>query len=112
MRAEALKGHLDTLLLAVLDDQPRHGYAVIEALRDGSDGQFDLPTGTVYPALRRLETRGLIRSGWSEVAGRRRRTYQLTDTGRRALADQRAAWREFSGAVSALLQDKPWPATG
>lgn len=105
MRAEALKGHLDTLLLAVLDDQPRHGYAVIEALRDGSGGHFDLPTGTVYPALRRLETHGLIRSGWSEVAGRRRRTYKLTNAGRRALAEQRAAWRDFSGAVTALLQD-------
>lgn len=111
MTAEALKGHLDTLLLAVLDDQPRHGYAIIEALRDGSSGVFDLPTGTVYPALQRLESRGLVRSGWSTVTGRRRRTYRLTAAGRRALAEQRNSWRDFSNAVSALLQDKPWPAT-
>jgi PadR family transcriptional regulator PadR len=111
MRAEALKGHLDGLLLAALETGPQHGYAVIETLRDGSSGQFDLPTGTVYPALHRLEAAGLVESGWSVVGGRRRRDYQLTDAGRRRLAGQRAAWQEFSGAVSALLQEKPWPAT-
>jgi PadR family transcriptional regulator PadR len=111
MRAEALKGHLDGLLLAVLEARPLHGYAVIEAVRDGSSGQFDLPTGTVYPALHRLEGAGLIRSSWSVVGGRRRREYDLTDRGRRALARQREGWRDFSGAVSALLQEKPWPAS-
>src|SRR5207253_2112590 len=51
--AQALKGHLDVLLLATLEDGPRHGYAVKEALREGSGGRFDLPTGSVYPALHR-----------------------------------------------------------
>lgn len=110
MRAEALKGHLDALLLAVLDGEPRHGYAVIEQLRERSGGRFDLPTGTVYPALHRLEAAGLVASGWSVVAGRRRRTYRLTDAGRRALSEQRGAWHDFAGAVSALL-GQPWPAT-
>lgn len=112
MRAETLKGHLDALLLAVLDDQPRHGYAVIQALRAGSAGRFDLPTGTVYPALQRLESQGLVRSGWSQVAGRRRRTYTLTAAGRRALTAQRTAWLDFSTAVTAVLGGRPWPATG
>lgn len=111
MRAEALKGHLDGLLLAALESGPLHGYAVIEALRDGSSGHFDLPTGTVYPALHRLEAAGLVRSGWSVVAGRRRRTYELTRAGRTALAGQRSDWEEFSGAVSTLLRGRPWPAT-
>lgn len=111
MRAEALKGHLDGLILAALEAAPLHGYAVIEALRDGSEGHFDLPTGTVYPALRRLEGHGLVRSKWSVVAGRRRRTYELTADGRAALAGQRSAWEEFSGAISTLLREKPWPAT-
>jgi len=50
MRAEELKGHLDALLLAALEDGPRHGYAVIEALRQSTGGRLDLPTGTIYPA--------------------------------------------------------------
>jgi len=111
MDAEALKGHLDGLLLAALEGGPLHGYAVIEALRDGSSGHFDLPTGTVYPALRRLESAGLVHSSWSVVGGRRRRSYELTAAGRRALAGQRSAWQQFSGAVTALLQEGPWPAT-
>ncbi len=111
MRAEVLKGHLDGLLLAVLEEGPRHGYAVIEALRAGSGGRFDLPTGTIYPALHRLERTGLVRSGWSSVGGRRRRTYELTRAGRRALTEQRGQWREFSSAVSALLGARPQPVT-
>lgn len=104
MSAEALKGHLDGLLLAALEGGPLHGYAVIEALREGSSGHFDLPTGTVYPALRRLEAAGLVRSGWSVVSGRRRRTYEMTPAGRRALTDQRTVWDQFSSAVSTLLR--------
>ena len=113
MKAEsqALKGHLDVLLLATLSDGPRHGYAVKEALRDGSGGRFDLPTGTVYPALHRLEDAGLITGTWSIVDGRRRRTYRLTAAGRRRLAADRANWREFAAAVTGLLDGTPWPAT-
>jgi PadR family transcriptional regulator PadR len=77
MRAETLKGHLDGLLLASLEAGPRHGYAIMETLRAGS-GQFDLPTGTVYPALRRLERAGLIQGTWSQAGGRQRRAYDLT----------------------------------
>ena len=103
MRAEALKGHLDGLLLAVLEAGPAHGYAIIEALREGSDGTFDLPTGTVYPALHRLEGLGLVSSSWSEESGRKRRTYRLTAQGSKALVEQRRSWLQFSGAVSAIL---------
>lgn len=60
MRAETLKGHLDGILLAVLEPGPLHGYAIMETLRVRSGGQVDLPTGTVYPALRRLERAGLL----------------------------------------------------
>src|SRR5256885_1015170 len=80
MRAEQLKGHLDALLLAVLEREPLHGYAIIEALRARSAGAFDLPSGTVYPALRRLELAGLEgardplddAAGAHEIAGRSR----------------------------------------
>jgi PadR family transcriptional regulator, regulatory protein PadR len=104
--AETLKGHLDSLLLAVIAEAPRHGYAVMEALRAGSGGRFDLPTGTVYPALHRLERAGLIRGKWSTVDGRRRRTYQISAAGRRALTAHRSSWRDFSAAVSALLEGR------
>ena len=109
MRAEAqaLKGHLDMLLLAALEDGPRHGYGVKEALREGSGGRFDLPTGTVYPALHRLEDAGLIAGTWSAVEGRRRRSYRLTAAGRRHLVGERANWQEFAAAVSSLVQRRP-----
>lgn len=111
MRAEALKGHLDGLLLASLDGGPRHGYAIMEALRAGSRGQLDLPTGTIYPALRRLERAGLLKGSWSEVGGRRRRVYTLTAAGRRSLATERGTWQAFSAAVSALMGPLPKPLT-
>ncbi len=111
MRAQALKGHLDGMLLSALEDGPRHGYAVMEALRAGSGGQFDLPTGTIYPALRRLERAGLVHTRWSEEGGRRRRLYELTPSGRRMLDAERHAWQEFSAAVTALLGPQPRPVT-
>jgi PadR family transcriptional regulator PadR len=111
MRPELLKGHLDALLLAVLKPGPQHGYAVIEVLRSGSEGALDLPTGTVYPALHRLERAGLIASEWQTVDGRRRRAYHLTPAGHVALGEQRAVWDQFSTAVTALLTRRTWPAT-
>jgi len=104
MRAEVLKGHLDALLLAALERGPQHGYAIMEALRVGSEGRFDLPTGTVYPALHRLERAGLIRGCWAVVGGRRRRSYELTAAGLRALGTERALWREFAATVSSMLE--------
>jgi PadR family transcriptional regulator PadR len=110
--SQSLKGHLDVLLLATLEDGPRHGYAVKDALREGSGGRFDLPTGTVYPALHRLENAGLIAGDWSVADGRRRRTYRLTPAGRGRLADDRDNWRDFAAAVTSLLARQPWPTTG
>ncbi len=113
MRAEILKGHLDALLLAVVEGGARHGYAIREALREHSGGAFDLPTGTVYPALYRLERAGLLAGDWVQVGERRRRrVYRLTAAGRRSLAEQRVSWREFATAVSAILSaEAAWPAT-
>jgi PadR family transcriptional regulator, regulatory protein PadR len=107
MRAETLKGHLDGILLAVLEPGPLHGYAIMGALRVRSGGHVDLPTGTVYPALHRLERAGLVVASWSEAGGRRRRVYTLTPAGTRALDTERTTWHDFSAAVSALLQPAP-----
>lgn len=109
MRSEALKGHLDALLLAALEAGPLHGYAVLETLRESSAGRLDLPTGTIYPALHRLEAHGLVRGEWSVVGGRRRRSYQLTAAGRRALTGKRADWREFAAVMTDTLEGRPWP---
>jgi PadR family transcriptional regulator, regulatory protein PadR len=103
MFGEALKGHLDLLLLAILADGPAHGYAVIEALRSRSGGKFDLPEGTIYPALHRLESQGLLQSAWSDDAPRRKRIYQLTPKGRQALASRQDEWKQFSKAVNATV---------
>jgi PadR family transcriptional regulator PadR len=109
MRAEELKGHLDALLLAALEDGPRHGYAVIEALRQVTGGRLDMATGTIYPALRRLEAAGLISGSWSVVAGRRRRDYRLTSAGTRALSGKRTDWQDFAAMISAALEGGPCP---
>jgi PadR family transcriptional regulator PadR len=111
MRAETLKGHLDAMLLASLEPGPRHGYAIMETLRARSGGQFDLPTGTVYPALRRLERAGLVQGTWSTAGGRRRRVYKLTSAGRRTLVSERGVWKDFSAAVTTMLEPAPRPAT-
>src|ERR671936_975069 len=103
MRSEALKGHLDALLLAVVAEEPAHGYAIVERLRERSGGAFDLPEGTVYPALHRLEQAGLLKSRWAPGATRRRRVYEITARGRRALGSARGEWKTFSSAVESVL---------
>jgi PadR family transcriptional regulator PadR len=103
MRGEALKGHLELLLLAVLAEEPAHGYAVIDRLRERSGGTLALPEGTVYPALHRLEAEGRLSSTWVAHRGRRRRVYRLTEAGSAALQGKRDAWRSFSAAVTAVV---------
>jgi len=103
MTGEALKGHLDLLLLSVLSNGPAHGYAIIESLRARSESVFDLPEGTVYPALHRLEDQGLLKSSWSEGTGRRKRVYQLTPKGQQALNTRQDEWLKFSKAVNTTV---------
>lgn len=104
MKSDVLKGHLDSLLLAVLAESPGHGYAIIERLRKRSAGTFDLPEGTVYPALHRLENAGFLSSRWARHSGRRRRVYRLTRKGKAALSEQRREWKTFAGAMAAVLE--------
>ncbi|WP_406688215.1 helix-turn-helix transcriptional regulator [Saccharopolyspora sp. ID03-671] len=104
MKADAVRGHLDGLLLAVLEPGPLHGYAIITSVMNRSGGALELRTGTIYPALKRLERLGLLASNWEAVGQRRRRRcYRLTDAGRRSLAGERAGWRAFTAAIGAVL---------
>lgn len=104
MSREELKGHLDLLLLATLRDREQHGYALIEALKKGSGGTFDLPEGTIYPALHRLERSGLLSSRWSSESGRKRRVYKLTRKGAQALDERTQAWKQFAQGVDLVVQ--------
>jgi PadR family transcriptional regulator PadR len=99
-----MRGHLDLLLLSMLRRTgPAHGYALIVALREDSGGAFDLPEGTVYPALHRLERDGLVSSVWDAGAPRRRRVYQLTAEGEAALSARQREWRAFTRGVQSII---------
>jgi transcriptional regulator len=104
MEGEMLKGHLDMIVLAALSSGPAHGYAVIQEIHRRSGGAFELPEGTIYPALHRLEQAGLLSSHWTTAgSGRQRRVYALTKRGTRALAEERAIWQRFADAIGGLL---------
>ena len=103
MPKETQKGHVDLLLLSILERDPAHGYGLVEALRERSEGAFELAEGTIYPALYRLERQGLVASTWDTVGGRKRRMYRLTARGGRELSRQRSEWRAYVQAVEAVV---------
>jgi PadR family transcriptional regulator PadR len=103
MASTELQGHLDGMLLAILEAGPLHGYAIVEEMCTRSDGEFDLAEGTIYPALHRLEAAGLLSSSWEVVGGRRRRVYALSHSGAAAVRERIASWRTFRGAVDAVF---------
>ena len=104
MEGEMLKGHLDMIVLAALAAGQAHGYAIIQEIHRRSGGAFELPEGTIYPALHRLEKNGLLDSRWTIAeSGRRRRVYALNRRGRQALANHRAVWQRFADAIGGLF---------
>jgi PadR family transcriptional regulator, regulatory protein PadR len=103
MRGDGARGHLDLVLLGALAAGPGHGYAIMSAIKEQSGGVLDLPEGSVYPALHRLEDLGWVASEWKPVAGRRRREYSLTSNGRKALAVEHIDWTRLTGAIDAVL---------
>ncbi len=103
MTEDRTKGNLDLVLLAVLAGQPGHGYAIITALKQRTGGVLDLPEGSVYPALHRLEDRGLVSSEWKAAGGRRRREYRLSADGLTALVAEQRDWDRLTGAIGSLL---------
>src|SRR5260221_11220021 len=111
MEAEMLKGHLDAIVLAALEAGPAHGYAIIETIKSRSASTFDLPEGTVYPALHRLEQAGLLASTWmTPPSGRPRPVYSLTKAGSAAIADPPKARGRFAQAVrTPVTAGPPWP---
>ncbi|HEV7193307.1 MAG TPA: helix-turn-helix transcriptional regulator [Jatrophihabitantaceae bacterium] len=106
MKVDRVKGHLDLVLLSIIDQEPGHGYAVITALRERTNGNLALTEGAVYPALHRLEDLGLLISEWMPVAGRRRRIYRTTPTGRSALRAEMRDWQALVAAVDSVVRPR------
>lgn len=103
--AELKKGSAETLILALLEEGPRHGYELAKRIDDRTSGRLSFHVANVYTSLYRLERAGLIAGRWVEKAGqRRRRFYRLTPTGRRELAARRRNWIDFVGAVDLVLR--------
>ncbi|HYB28246.1 MAG TPA: helix-turn-helix transcriptional regulator [Solirubrobacteraceae bacterium] len=103
MKTDTLNGQLDSLILATVAEEPAHGYAILQRLKERSSGAFDLAEGTIYPALHRLERDGLLSSSWSTDSGRRRRVYRVTRAGTSALEVRRREWKQFTLAVAAVM---------
>jgi transcriptional regulator len=100
---ELKKGSAELLILALVEDQPRHGYDIGKLITARSDGDLKFSVAALYPLLYRLEKRGWIAGRWTERAGqRRRRLYRLTPAGRRVLAAQRGGWQAFVRAVNRI----------
>lgn len=97
---EVKKGSAEMLVLAILEDRPRHGYEIAKVIETRSGGAITFQAASLYPILYRLEKRGLIEGRWVEKAGeRRRRFYKLTPPGREVLKRQRNFWKEFVRAL-------------
>ena len=105
MFAELKKGSAETLILALLEEGPRHGYDLAKLIDDRTRGRLSFHVANVYTSLYRLERAGFIVGRWVEKAGqRRRRFYRLTPAGRQQLVIRRKNWREFVGAVDIVLR--------
>jgi PadR family transcriptional regulator PadR len=103
-RTEILQGTLDMLILQTLQWAPRHGYALSKAIRTNSGEILKVDTGSLYPALHRLERKGWIAAEWkkSEV-GPRVRVYRLTNSGKKRLLAERSRWARLMEAIAGVL---------
>ena len=97
-------GTLDLLILRTLEEGAKHGYAIGRWIRERSSGVLDVEEGALYPALHRLEKRGLLDSAWGRTeTGRRAKSYRLTAGGRERLEEESGRWSAFSSAVASVL---------
>ncbi len=106
LNKEVLKGHIDTLILAILDEKDSYGYEIAKIVRDKTT--FELKDGTMYVSLKRLETKGLIKSYWGneQGAGSRRKYYNITDEGRTALDIKIQEWDFVQNIMNQFLKGR------
>jgi PadR family transcriptional regulator PadR len=101
---ELLKGNTATIVLAILDEGPLHGYQIAKEMKARSDDTLTLGQGVLYPILHRLEDRGMIRGEWEQSTGTpSRKRYSITAAGRRELQSKRSEWQAFSKAMAQVL---------
>lgn len=106
-RIDLLQGTLDLIILQTLRWGPQHGYGISQAIVTGSRDVFQVETGSLYPALHRLEKRGLVASEWRTSENKQRaKYYQLTAAGRKQLASEQSRWTQLVDAMGALLQPR------
>jgi PadR family transcriptional regulator, regulatory protein PadR len=104
-RLELFQGTLDLLVLRTLLFGPAHGHAIAKHIQRTSEKLLQIETGSLYPALHRLEARGLVEASWQlSDRGKRARFYQLTRAGRKALAEERGKWDTFARAMHLVLK--------
>ncbi len=102
--SDLFTGTLDLLILRTVVAEPLHGYAIGKTIREGSDGILSVEEGALYPALHRLERRGLLESSWGRTdTGRRAKFYRVTEEGQAYLTAEAERWEAFSGAVATIL---------
>jgi PadR family transcriptional regulator, regulatory protein PadR len=105
---EIKRGSTEMLILALVEDRPRHGYEIAKLIEERSDGVLQFHVASLYPLLYRLEKRGLIKGTWVEKAGeRRRRFYKLTAAGKKVLNEQRQTWSDFFAALDRVAKINP-----
>jgi transcriptional regulator len=103
-RIEFLQGTLDILILRSLQQGPTHGHAIAKHIKQTSEDVFQVETGSLYPALHRLEAKGWVAASWDQSdKGKRARFYRLTPLGRKQLAAEQTKWESFSRAMSLIL---------
>ena len=107
-RIEIVQGTLDMLLLKSLQWGPQHGYGLVLALRSQSSDALQVETGSLYPALHRLERQGWVRSEWKQTESKQRaKYYRITAAGKKQLARDLDRWQQMVDAVAAIMQRKP-----
>ena len=103
-RVELLQGTLDLLILQTLQWGPQHGYGITQAIRTRSGDALHVETGSLYPALHRIERNGWITSDWQlSENSQRAKVYRLTATGRRQLLSERSRWEQLTAAMTGVL---------
>jgi PadR family transcriptional regulator, regulatory protein PadR len=104
-QSDVLRGSIELLVLKTLSLAPMHGWGIGQSIQQISEGTLEVNQGSLYPALQRLEQKGLITSDWRTTENNRQaRYYEITRAGRRALGDETESWRRFAAAMEVVLR--------